>query len=78
MKISKLSCLRYKITDIKLFKSGQAPGLEWTSRWSPTSLKDISTWESEGVKTIQVTEGSLDPLILKVRTFMPTEGGMGA
>jgi hypothetical protein len=77
MKFSKLPCLRYKITDVKLFKPGQVPGMEWTRRWSNNKLDDISTWSSKEVKMIQVTEGySSKPLTLQVREFVPLEGDM--
>jgi hypothetical protein len=77
MKFSKLPCLRYKITDIRLFKPGQVPGMEWTHRWSNNKLNDISTWSSREVKIIQVTEGyGSKPLTLQVREFVPLEGDM--
>lgn len=74
LKFAKLPCLRYKITEVKLFKPGQVPGLEWTSRWSNSKLDDISTWSSREIKTIHVTEGySGKPLVLQVRQFVPLD-----
>jgi hypothetical protein len=77
MKLSKLPCLRYKITEIKLFKPGQVPGMEWTRRWSNNTIDDISTWASKQPRRIQVTEGYCsDPLELEVNRFVPVDGDM--
>jgi hypothetical protein len=75
IKVSKLPCLRYKITEIRLFKPGQTTRLEWTQRWPDKKLKDIATWASPETKIIRTTEGfSSVPLKLEVREFVPLEG----
>jgi hypothetical protein len=62
-------CLRYRITDARLFKQGYLPGHVWTSRFQATELNDI--------KTIQITyDYSNRPLSLQVRMFKPREGDM--
>lgn len=68
-------CVRYKITDVRLYKPGQVPGLEWTSRWTSRTLKDINTWASSETKVIHVSEGyTSTPLELVVREFKVIEG----
>ncbi|CAJ2500996.1 Uu.00g038490.m01.CDS01 [Anthostomella pinea] len=75
VKIWRMPCLRYKITDVKLFKPGQVKGHEWTARWVEGIADDISNWESTEIKTIEVTEGYTDqPVRLRVRKFKPQEG----
>ncbi|KAJ2907079.1 hypothetical protein MKZ38_008647 [Zalerion maritima] len=76
-KIWRLPCLRYKITDIQLFKPGkQVEGHEWTRRWTEGVVDDIANWESMDVKVIHVSEGfSRDKWVnLEVRKFIPQEG----
>lgn len=75
LKVPNLPCVRYKITEIRLFKRGQVPGFDWTQRWPDLKLKDISHWASTETRLIRTTEGySLVPLELKVREFVPVEG----
>jgi hypothetical protein len=75
MKNSNLPCVRFKITDIRLFKDGLEPGLTWTKRWPDKKLTDISEWNSITTRNIFTTEGcGLDPLKLEVREFVPQEG----
>jgi hypothetical protein len=70
-----LPCVRYKITEIRLFKPGPTPEFQWTQRWPNAKLKDISEWASSEIRRIQITEGfSSAPLELKVRKFVPKEG----
>jgi hypothetical protein len=68
-------CMRFKISDIKLFKPGQVPGYEWTRRWNYNISDSIQVWSSPEVKVIRVSEGySKQVLELKVRQFVPQEG----
>jgi hypothetical protein len=55
MKVSKIPCLRGKITDARLFKQGYLPGHVWTTRFQETDLNDIDNWNSPEEKTIQIT-----------------------
>ncbi|KAI0022285.1 hypothetical protein F4780DRAFT_769901 [Xylariomycetidae sp. FL0641] len=75
VKVWRMPCLRYKITDVKLFKPGQVKGLEWTRRWVEGVADDISQWESMETKEVKVTEGyTSKPIGLRVRQFTPQEG----
>jgi hypothetical protein len=75
MTVQQPPCIRHRVTDMKLYKLGQVPGLEWSRRWSNRTLKDIDTWASEDTITIQVSEGyTSTPLKLIVRKFNPAKG----
>lgn len=70
-----LPCLRYKITEVRLFKSGQVPGFEWTNRWIDNISDNIGKWASDDVKTIQISKtGSSQHIELRVRRFEPFPG----
>ncbi|KAK3336155.1 hypothetical protein B0T19DRAFT_395938 [Cercophora scortea] len=74
-KVYRLECLRWKITDVKLFKPGQVAGLEWTKRWRDSVLDDIGSWASSDYRTIRVTEGYTGKSVeLLVREFNPQDG----
>lgn len=71
----RLNCLRWKITDVKLYKPGQVKGQEWTDRWRDSAMDDIGSWQSSEVRTIQVTEGYTGKSVkLQVRQFRPHPG----
>ncbi|OAA82473.1 hypothetical protein LEL_02018 [Akanthomyces lecanii RCEF 1005] len=75
IKKGQLPCLRYKIADIALYKSGEVPGFEWTRRWSNELSDPIDTWASPEIRTIHVSEGYSDSSVeLQVRRFVPAEG----
>ncbi|KAI1266794.1 hypothetical protein F5Y18DRAFT_416103 [Xylariaceae sp. FL1019] len=78
VKVWRLPCLRYKITEVKLFKKpGQVPGYEWTQRWQKGVTDDISTWDPTDmeIKKIRLTEGYIERTIdLRVRKFIPQDG----
>ncbi|KAI1847401.1 hypothetical protein JX266_006626 [Neoarthrinium moseri] len=74
-KVWRLPCLRYKITDVRLFKPGQVKGHEWTRRWTEGIADDISQWASSETRMVCVTEGYTQrPVRLRVRKFIPQEG----
>jgi hypothetical protein len=74
-RIWRLSCLRWKITDVRLFKPGQVKGLEWTNRWKDSVVDDIGSWAGSDTKVIRVTEGYTGQFIeLRVRQFHPQKG----
>jgi hypothetical protein len=74
-KVSILPCVRYKITEIRLFKPGPLPGTTWTERWLDKKLTDISDWNSSNTRNILTTEDfSSVPLELEVREFVPQKG----
>ncbi|KAI1447687.1 hypothetical protein F5Y02DRAFT_351050 [Annulohypoxylon stygium] len=74
-KVWRMPCLRYKITDVKLFKPGNVKGYEWTRRWIEGIPDDISQWASMEIKKVKVTEGYTNqPVELRVRQFIPQEG----
>jgi hypothetical protein len=67
--------LRWKITDVRLFKPGQVPGQEWTNRWKDSVMDEIGNWESAQLRTIHVTEGYTGKSVkLQVRLFRPQPG----
>lgn len=75
MKVQKPTCIRYRITDVRLYKMGQVPGLEWSQRWANRTLKEMGTWETGDTITIQVSEGyTSTPLKLVVSKFRPAKG----
>ncbi|OTA92067.1 hypothetical protein M434DRAFT_75196 [Hypoxylon sp. CO27-5] len=75
MKVFRMPCLRYKITDVKLFKPGNVKGYEWTRRWIEGIPDDISNWASLETKKVKVTEGYTEQAVeLRVRQFIPQEG----
>ncbi|KJZ78316.1 hypothetical protein HIM_02354 [Hirsutella minnesotensis 3608] len=74
-KAGRFPCLRYKITDVKLYKPGQVPGYEWTRRWTNSITDPIQKWSSSEVKIIRVSAGFSDRCIeLQVRKFIPQDG----
>ncbi|KXJ95489.1 hypothetical protein Micbo1qcDRAFT_26801 [Microdochium bolleyi] len=75
VKIWRLPCLRYKITDVRLFKPGPVKGYEWTRRWTEGVPGDISLWDSPDTKYVRVTEGYTNhSIVLRVRRFVPQDG----
>ncbi|PTD13522.1 hypothetical protein FCULG_00003164, partial [Fusarium culmorum] len=64
-------CLRYKITDIRLFKPGQVPGYEWTRRWTNNISDPIQSWATEEPRTIYLSGGCRT---IKVQRFIPQAG----
>ncbi|KAK0392849.1 hypothetical protein NLU13_2343 [Sarocladium strictum] len=74
VRMPRIPCLRYRITDVKLSKTEQVPGYEWTRRWSHTR-KNIKNWASEEVKTIYISEGlSNTQMKFHVKRFVPQTG----
>ncbi|RCI15029.1 hypothetical protein L249_6860 [Ophiocordyceps polyrhachis-furcata BCC 54312] len=74
-KAGRFPCLRYKITDMKLYKPGQVPGYEWTRRWDHSITETIQNWASPDVKFIAVSAGySTKCIELQVRRFIPQDG----
>jgi len=74
-RVYRLNCLRWKITDVRLFKPGQVKGQEWTRRWQDNVMEEIATWESSEIRTIHVTEGYTGQSVrLRVRQFKPLPG----
>ncbi|KAI1329626.1 hypothetical protein F5Y16DRAFT_91178 [Xylariaceae sp. FL0255] len=72
--IWRLPCLRYKITDVKLFKPGQVKGYEWTKRWNEGGADDILNWASTETKQVKLTEGYIQATVnLRVRQFIPVK-----
>ncbi|PHH70271.1 hypothetical protein CDD82_7234 [Ophiocordyceps australis] len=68
-------CVRCRVTDVKLFKPGQAPGFEWTRRWLDCGRQPIDTWASLESRVIRVSAGDFPKWIeLRVRKFIPKDG----
>jgi hypothetical protein len=67
-----MPCLRCQITECTLFRTGKAPGMEFTFPWPVMKLKDISDWAGTEVRAISI---KLDvcpvPLDFYVRKFVP-------
>ncbi|KAI1374136.1 hypothetical protein F4677DRAFT_461691 [Hypoxylon crocopeplum] len=75
VKVWRMPCLRFKITDVKLFKPGNVKGYEWTRRWVEGIPDDISQWASLETRRVKVTEGYTEQTVeLRVRQFIPQEG----
>lgn len=76
LKFSKLPCLRYKITDVKMFYTTPAPGRKFSERWSWAKAENLTTWDlNSSVDVIQMTQDFVaKPLTLRVRRFVPIEG----
>jgi len=74
-KASRFPCLRYKITDVRLYKPGQAKGFEWTRRWDNNVSDSIQKWASSEIKIIRLSEGYSDQTLqCRVRRFVPQPG----
>jgi hypothetical protein len=74
-KTGRFPCLRYKITDIRLYKPGQVPGYEWTRRWNNSISDPVQQWAADDTKTIQISDGYSGKCIeLRVRQFVPQDG----
>jgi uncharacterized protein YecT (DUF1311 family) len=70
-----MPCLRYKLTDVRLFKPGPVKGHEWTRRWVEGVPDDISHWASPDTRKVKVTEEYTRHTVeLRVRQFVPQEG----
>ncbi|KAI1127716.1 hypothetical protein F5Y10DRAFT_242228 [Nemania abortiva] len=75
VKVWRMPCLRYKITDVRLFKPGPVKGHEWTRRWVEGVPDDILHWASTETRNVKVTEGYTEYAVeLRVRQFVPQEG----
>ncbi|KAI1173874.1 hypothetical protein F4777DRAFT_420073 [Nemania sp. FL0916] len=75
VKIWRMPCLRYKITDVRLFKPGPVKGHEWTRRWVEGVPDDILHWASTETRNVKVTEGYTENAVeLRVRQFVPQDG----
>jgi len=71
-KVHYLPCLRYRLTECTLYRTGKAPGLEFTFRWPVMRLKDITDWESSNLRTVLIKSDVCDvPFKLVVRRFIP-------
>lgn len=71
-KVHNLPCLRYRLTECVEFRTGKAPGMEYSARWPVMKLRDISEWASSEIRTITVmSDVSPAPFTLKVRKFVP-------
>jgi hypothetical protein len=76
-KATKLPCLRYKLTEVRLFVASMAPGRVWSTRWQDMQLKDINNWASSETRTIKLTQDYVaTPLTIQVRRFIPLESDM--
>jgi hypothetical protein len=67
-----LPCARYKLTECILYRTGKAPGLEFTFRWPTMKLKDITEWADPEVRTISI-QSDVCPVAfdVNVRRFIP-------
>jgi hypothetical protein len=73
--LSKLPCLRYKISDSQLLDKGPHPRFSWTRRWSSMKIVEIDAWQSDEIKTITLTQDvGRATYDLQVREFIPLEG----
>ncbi|KAI0109121.1 hypothetical protein GGR51DRAFT_512806 [Nemania sp. FL0031] len=73
--LSKLPCLRYKISDSQLLDKGPHPRFSWTRRWTTMKICEIEDWASDGIKTITLTQDVGNASYnLQVREFTPLPG----
>jgi hypothetical protein len=71
----RIPCLRLKLTDSCLFRTGGAPGYGRTRRWSNLQMDEISQWKSSIAKTIFLTQNLCDrALEVQVKEFVPLPG----
>ncbi|KAK0732259.1 hypothetical protein B0H67DRAFT_478582 [Lasiosphaeris hirsuta] len=71
----RLPCIRYKVTDVPLFRLGPSDNYIWTKRWLGKSLKDISKWASEDTTSILLTQDHGGTAInVSVKKFIPVYG----
>lgn len=67
-----LPCARYKITECTLYRTGKAPGLEFTFRWPVMKLKDITKWESNEIRDVRIQSDVCQvPFTVNARRFVP-------
>ncbi|KAK0716678.1 hypothetical protein B0T21DRAFT_318606 [Apiosordaria backusii] len=73
--ICRLPCIRYKVTDVPLFRDGSTDSFIWTKRWLGKGLKDIAKWGSGDTRLVTLTQeyGGTTIEVL-VRRFLPTTG----
>jgi hypothetical protein len=73
-----LPCMRYKLTEVRLFREGSlAVGREWSHRWSNNKMNNITAWASTEMKKIHVTQDyGPNAIVFEVREFVPMEGDM--
>lgn len=73
-----LPCLRYKVTEVRLFREGSfAAGREWSHRWVSNKLVNIKAWASPEVKELRITQDyGPSAITLRVREFVPIKGDM--
>ncbi|KAH7412815.1 hypothetical protein BKA64DRAFT_568269 [Cadophora sp. MPI-SDFR-AT-0126] len=72
-RVHTLPCVRHKLTDCVIYRTGKAKGLEFTFRWPEMKLRDITEWSSNQIRTIKVQSDLCNaPLELTVRKFVPT------
>ena len=74
--LANLPCVRYKITDSRLFDKGKHPQYKWSKRWPSWDMIEIDTWRSAEVKVITVTQDVLGGSTFDIpcREFIPVEG----
>lgn len=60
------------ITECALYRTGKAPGLEFTFRWPVMKLRDISEWADTEIRTISLKSDVCPvPFDVSVRRFVP-------
>ncbi|KAM0440439.1 hypothetical protein ACHAQK_005846 [Fusarium lateritium] len=74
--IHRVPCLRLRITDIVLYRSG---GLNLTQRWKSIEMRDIPERLVMSPLTIEIAQNHCDkPFFIKVVRFIPQEGDVTA
>jgi hypothetical protein len=74
--IHRVPCLRLRITDIVLYRSG---GLNLTRRWKSIEMRDIPDRLDMPPLTIEISQNLCDkPFFIKVVRFIPREGDVTA
>jgi hypothetical protein len=67
-----LPCVRFKLTECTLYRTGKAPGLEFTFRWPVMKLKDITDWSNDEIRIVKIQSDICPiPLQLTVKRFNP-------
>jgi hypothetical protein len=76
--IHHLPCLRYKLTESTLFRTGQLyvqPDLKWSNRWPAIKMTEITQWADTDLRRIKISQDLCPvPFEVTVRKFVPIKG----
>ncbi|OQV06206.1 hypothetical protein CLAIMM_10812 isoform 1 [Cladophialophora immunda] len=74
-RLSVLPCLRYRISDVSLYREELRPNVIWTSRWQNNESHNVTTWANDQIRRVRVTQGLPQASYeLEVREFQANPG----